>query len=221
MDNLIIFDFDRTLVDLKVDWERMREKLRDYCRKCDIDFGQPETTFEGSKIAAEIFLERSGNREKTDIFYGDMTKIMKDEEMAAINIAEPMEGSKDFLKWIQTQKIKFVVFSFNHSECIIGAFKKFSFPLPEMVIGCDYSNYKFIKPDTRGIEKKLDIMKYGRAIVIGDSENDIKTAESLGLDVYILNLYEKNNMKISESKNTTCVASFSELKIILQNSFLK
>ena len=206
-------------MNLNVDWERMRKRLGDYCKGFNINFDQSKNTFEGSKIAGKLFFKRSGDKKLADGFYANLIEIMKDEEILSIKNAKPMDGAKNFLEWIRKRGVKFIVFSYNHRRCIIETFKKFGFPPPEIIVGCDDLEYKYIKPDTRGLKKKLAKIKYDRAVVIGDSESDLAAGESLGLKVYILKLYDGQN-GIDDKKRFISAKNFSELKKILLKDFL-
>jgi len=181
VNKLIIFDFDKTIVNLNVNWRAVRKKLRDFCLShgLDIDFNFPHPIFESIKKARHI--------------RQDLLDIVKNEEIKAVKKAKPIVGAKEFLEFINKKGIKFIIISNNHSQCIDAALKKFHFPEPEIIKGWD--NVELLKPNPQALRRVLEKLKISpeHCLLIGDSNDDLILGKKLGIKTLLINNF--NNFK--------------------------
>lgn len=168
----VVLDFDLTLVDLGVNWGRTRRRVADLCRVHGLAIEQNRSLFE--------IMDETGSLAKS-IF-----NIIKEEELAALEIAKPMPSAGEFLDWLFEMKIPFAVASNNHHAVIEKAFLKFEFEHPAVIIGSDDVERK--KPHPEGVEKILAFLKTSAqdGILIGDSPVDAALGESVDMETLIV-----------------------------------
>jgi spore coat polysaccharide biosynthesis protein SpsF (cytidylyltransferase family)/phosphoglycolate phosphatase-like HAD superfamily hydrolase len=213
---LLILDFDRTIVDLNVDWQAIKEKITNIFALFGISPDIEKPLFERIKDASKRSALKEKNNKLEDLIYKKCLTIIRDEELLSLKKCQLINGTKDFLKWMQAEKREFVVLSNNNTEVIKKVFIKFKLPLPKIIIGSDSVEKQ--KPDTEGINKIL--IKFKKAanecILVGDSKVEVEIGDMSGVKTYIMNIYNKEkNIKIDFTADF--VENFNQLKEILKN----
>ena len=173
----VILDLDGTLIDLKVDWVLVRNKMTDFCSKNGIkaSFAYPKPIYEIAKTVS-----------KTKKFYAGLIAIIAKEELKSVKKAKLMPGAKDFLEFLYTGGVSFAVLSNNNSQCVAEIFKKFKLPNSKIVIGSD--NVKHLKPHPEGLNKIFGKMKIKNTecLLIGDSDAELQLGKVAGVRTFIV-----------------------------------
>lgn len=168
---LIVFDFDRTLIDLNANWPRVRQRVAKAC-------GVPEVLDKD----VSLFDVMDAKPEVAEGVFA----IIKEEEMLALQTASLMPEAKEFMEWAKTRHIFIAIVSNNHHDVIVKAFQKFNLPKPAMIMGSDDVTMR--KPNPEGLEKIMRELKVSNqeCILIGDSLTDEKLGRACEVVTYIL-----------------------------------
>ena len=182
----VIIDFDRTIVDLEVDWTLVRSKMTNFCTRNGVkaSFSYPKPIYEVARTVS-----------KTKKFYNDLLMIINKEELKSAKRSKLVSGAKDFLDFLYVNNIPFAVLSNNNSQCIVKIFKKFKLPRPKMIIGSD--NVKNLKPHPEGLNKILKRMKIKntQCLLIGDSTAESQLGKVAGVKTFIVGINVFNQLK--------------------------
>lgn len=191
----VILDFDRTLVDLNVNWSRVRARIA--------KLGIPEA----SDATRSLFEMMEHRPEKAEAIFN----IIKEEEMVALETAKPMPGAKEFLVWLVAQEVLFAIISNNHHVCIEKSFEKFGFPAPNSIVGSDDVTQK--KPHPEGFERTLASIKVKKeeCILIGDSRIDGDLGVNAGITTFIMP-FDGKITKPNWVPNATIAQDFDSIK---------
>ncbi len=127
-----------------------------------------------------------------------------------------VKGSKEFLIWCKKNKISMGVCTNKQEHLAIDLLKKIGiYDFFEYVAGCDTFNY--CKPDARHLTSIIEIMNgdIKKAILIGDSDIDAKSAENASLP-FILLEGGYTNVKASQMKHDHLIKDFNGLSEIIK-----
>ncbi len=140
-------------------------------------------------------------------FYGD--NILVESKL--------ISGAKEFLTWSKENKISMAVCTNKQEHLAIDLLKKIGiYNFFEYVAGCDTFDYS--KPDPRHLTSVIEILNgdIKKAIMIGDSEVDARSAENAALPFIVLK-DGYTNTKISEMKYDHVIKDFKNLDKIIKN----
>ena len=127
-----------------------------------------------------------------------------------------IEGVKDFLIWCKKNNISMAVCTNKQESLAVDLLKKIGiYEFFEYVAGCDTFNY--CKPDARHLTSIIEIMEgdVKKAIMIGDSDVDAKSAENASLP-FILLEEGYTNVKTSEMRYNHLIKDFRDLSEIIK-----
>lgn len=164
--SIIIIDFDGTLIILETDWNALRLKLKDYCKKeLNID-----ETFEN--IDKSLFKIR---RQYGNFFFKNLLQIVSLYEIQGYK-GKIVEQVFKFLTILSSNK-KIAIFSSNCRKTIETIISTLNLNISYIVAKDDVNEPK---PSGEGIQKILTYFNAQSkdAIFIGDSENDIKAGRN-------------------------------------------
>lgn len=213
---LLILDFDRTIVDLNVDWSMIKQKIKNIFSPYKIlpDFKKPlfDRIKEASKKAG---IQKKDNKLQAMLYKKCLT-VIKDEEKLAIDKCKLIDGAEEFLKWMKKEKRQFVILSNNNTSTIKKVFSKFKLPLPKAIVGSDSVTNQ--KPDIEGLNNVLLKSKKGvnECVLVGDSKAEFEIGKKSGVKTYILNIYNKEK-GIKSDFSGNFIDNFNQLKEILKN----
>jgi len=128
-----------------------------------------------------------------------------------------ISGTKEFLIWCKENKISMAVCTNKQEHLAIDLLKKIGInDFFEFVAGCNTFNY--CKPDARHLTSVIEILNgdIKKAIMIGDSEVDAKSAENALLPFIVLE-DGYTNIKTSQMKYDHLIKDFNGLNKIIKN----
>jgi len=181
----ILFDFDGTLVELPVNYSRMRKKLRVLFNKYNVS-SEFKPLIPSVERCLSVLKRKgipNGGIEKVRKAAYD---IMDGEELFAIKSSRLMLGSKEVLNFAKKRGIKIVVFTRNCSRCVNAVFKKYNFPKPDLIASRD--KVKMLKPDKEHINYVLKKLRLSNedCIIIGDSFHDVEAGKKHNIKTIII-----------------------------------
>lgn len=159
---LLIFDFDGTLFDLKIDWARAKKELQ---------------VEEGESMGQAI------DRHKSTGNHGPLNKLTTIEH-SAIEVGQLSEDVKSALIILQN-KYKIAIFSRNSGSAIRELIGNSGLKV-DYIVGRD--EVKKLKPDPEGIYLILNRFSISpeEAIIIGDTSHDQLVASASGTNCIIV-----------------------------------
>lgn len=171
-----IFDLDGTLIDLGVDWPKLKQELAKYCfskRGIDIEF----TPLDQKILYIKKFF---GER-----FYLGLLKIISDFEMRETNY----KFNEELLNYINsTSQQKIAIYSMNTKKCVDNILKKYFQRKADIVVSKE--NCSGPKPSGKDILKIINKwgFKKDNVIFIGNSKNDLISGRKAGVATYIIEI---------------------------------
>ncbi|MFH1247277.1 MAG: HAD hydrolase-like protein [Candidatus Micrarchaeota archaeon] len=179
-----MFDFDGTIVDLPVDYKRMRKRLKCFFGKFGIkeEFVPLVQTIENILFKLKKTLSKIRLNEVRKEAYA----IIDEEEIASLKYAKLIENASFILKQVKQRRIKIAIVSRNGGVCIKKGIKQFKLPKPDVIISRD--DTKKLKPSPVQLVlaiRKLKI-KSDETIMVGDSSHDKKAAQALKIPFILM-----------------------------------
>lgn len=175
-----IFDLDGTLVKLPIDYNKLRGELK----KLALSYG---ILSEFKPLISEIERISKDNEKLAE----ECLRILEKYEGEAAEKAEVIPGAEKCLSMLKNRGMKIAIASNNSNSCVGKALKRFNLlKYIDVIIGREGLK---VKPELLSIAMdKLNVNKEN-VIMIGDSQSDLKAAESIGIKCYIFegeNLFE-------------------------------
>jgi HAD superfamily hydrolase (TIGR01509 family) len=188
---LVIFDLDGVLVDLKVNWEALKNDLKKYFSK---NYGVVAELNPMDNKLDEILkkLDESARR--------DAYKIIESHELEKIENLEPIKKAIQLAKKFKKDGKKLAIFSLNTKKTVersielIGLKGYFDF----IVAKEDVLKHK---PNPEGLEKivKASNLDKKDIVFIGDNQKDIETGKMAHINTILISDSEFNSLKWCES----------------------
>ncbi|MDI9643995.1 MAG: HAD family hydrolase [Candidatus Verstraetearchaeota archaeon] len=183
----VIFDLDGVLVKFNIDSLRIKEDVIAYFESQGFPSGvlKPSQSFSTIKATVEThFLGKGMSRPEVTGILRRGEAMAVDHEIRAARSASLLPGVKETIKALKEGGIKCAIFTYNNSKavktvlerhCLEGCF--------DAVVSRDQTENP--KPSPLHLKKVLDLLNIGtgEALVVGDSEMDIKPSKELGVKV--------------------------------------
>lgn len=175
----ILFDFDGTLFELKVDWDRVRQELKEL-----LNFPGPVSDFKPLRPRIQ---ELVGNLVGKGLSTYEVEKleglaydIISRHEIKGVEEGHPHDGAKEILQWLKSKGIKIVILTRNTKDCVLPVIKKYRWPKPDLIIARE--DVKKEKPDPEaGLLALTELqLKPSECLIVGDSLPDLELAKNLG-----------------------------------------
>ncbi len=168
---LVIFDFDGTLVNMHQNSEGLRKKLKKYF-----------TEKYGTTLSFKPMLQQLDNiREKLgEEAYREGIRIMDDDDLECVSKSEILKGTREFLKLLKNMGIRIAIFSRNSKKSVELMCKKFGINA-DMIVGRE--DVKRPKPEPDGLLKIINTLKVNKenTVYIGDHIYDALAAEKANI----------------------------------------
>lgn len=184
---VIVFDLDGTIADLDIDWNGMKEELKNHF----FDVLDVKIEFTPLHQTIEEISNKFGDWTKEEVY-----KILRRYELNGIENSKPDIKMIKFVEAIYKYK-KLAIFSTNTRETIVRSLKKFDvYDFFGFIVG--YEDVKNLKPNPEGLN--LILTHFGvfpsEAVFIGNDKKDFDCGNSV--DITTLNV---KNLIISSGYN--------------------
>jgi len=184
--NAVIFDFDRTLVNLGdfVQWSEAKSKITDEYVACGVS---PEFVEKHQSIFAlltEVRDELGKQHSQRMVFnvQDRVCKILETYELMAIEKAFLMPGALEALKFAEDKKIKVGIVSSNSPSCIIQCMRRLGvLSYVDCIVGRGPRLRIKPYPDQVLLCLKKLKCKPENTVMIGDHIADLRSAKASGI----------------------------------------
>jgi len=179
----LLFDLDGTLVDLPIDYDRLRSRLRAHF--IDAGISDPPQ-FKPMLLTIDRLSDelRHMGHDENDVLQAFDTgqRIVDEEENAGCQGATVLPGAKELLGWLRTRQIPWSVVSRNKVFGITLAMGATGLPHREAVAVVGREMVKAPKPSALHAMPALKAMGLdGRSVaMVGDSWHDIELGRNIG-----------------------------------------
>jgi HAD superfamily hydrolase (TIGR01549 family) len=174
----LIFDFDETIVKVKLPWERIFDDIKKDLILFDKKIFED---FKNKKMNASDF------RNKYVLRFGDKAKniILNSQKSFEKDNLKGYLQNKSIIDFVEkNEKHKMYIWSSNTRSTVEKVLKELDILNRFSLIVCS-EDVNLLKPYTDGYAKiNTDNISKSRYLFIGDSVNDRKAAEKIGIDYY-------------------------------------
>lgn len=189
----VILDFVKTLVEEKLDWDKLREINCQVFKKYGIDIEPQSLRPIIEQTAAQIrFLKHLHIADKKiSKIEKEIIAAQKKFEEDSIELFSLYPDSKTFISYANKNNLKIGILTNNLSQTVKRVFLDSNVPFYGKIIGRE--DVKEPKPDPEGIRKLLKILgaKLSETVLIGDSDFDIDVAKQTGIYAIYLKRFKK------------------------------
>ncbi len=174
-----LLDFDGTLVDLPIDWERLRQDVSGLFSRFGIG-GAGGPLHASLSRAMESLKARGVSSFDRARLRRDFNRIMTAAEMEAAAGATERPGARDLLQKLEDGGWATIIQTSNSVDCVDAVLRGLSLPKPGAVVGRETTRYP--KPHPSGVRRALGALGVSsrHAVVIGDGDFDIQLGRSIG-----------------------------------------
>jgi hydrogenase expression/formation protein HypE len=190
----VIFDFDGTIVELSIDFKRIKEKILNEAKERKLKI--PEKNYPILELLEKI---RKLNKEKGEEFYLTGHKILREEELKACKKTRPKEGAVELIEKLKENGIKVGIITRNCKDVVYKVVNKFNIPYDVVLTRDDVEK---VKPDPFHIKKILEKLnlKKENVLIVGDHPFDVRCGKKLNLITCgVLSEYTKEEDFIKEN----------------------
>ena len=183
----VVFDFDGTLFQFVLDYEGMRNGVKDVV----IAAGLPASTFQGGERIRDIVNEmreyaktNGWTNKKTQKVMDEINGVLDRFEWESAQSNSPADGAKDVLQTLKKMGLMTGLLTNNSKRSITYLLRKYGFTklLDVVVTRSDLGDFNYLKPSPIGLAKVLEKLgaKANEALYVGDSVVDVKAALGVG-----------------------------------------
>jgi HAD superfamily hydrolase (TIGR01549 family) len=189
MYKLWMFDFDNTIARLEpvVDWAGGRLVLEPYLRS----IGAPDELF--ARIprgnlplydAYRTLTIAEPNRAEIEAHLRHASAIIEKIELAGVDRAEPLDGAIELLATLKRVDAKITIVTSNSSQTVKRWFDRHAGASIDAIVGRD--TLLGLKPAPDMLLRAIELFAVDRseAAFVGDSEADVRAAQSCGVRFY-------------------------------------
>ena len=220
MYKLWLFDFDNTIARLEpeVDWAGGRPVLERYLRSV----GTPDELFEriprGNLPLYDAYRtlmlaeSKEGHKVETLRHASDLIEKI---ELAGVDCAQPLEGAVETIAALTKSGAKIAIVTSNSSRTVARWFKNHGGASPDAIVGRD--TLLGLKPAPDMLLRALELFSLdsSEAAFVGDSEADLRAAQSCGIRFYGIATNESARDRLLAAGATEIFASPAALAIHL------
>lgn len=216
----VVFDLDGTIVDFNLDYKAVRAEAIRFLTKQGLPssiLSLNESIFEMLK-KGEICMRNSGKGEREIArVREDVLSLADRYELEAAHITSLLPGVIETLKTLREMKLKTALFTINGEKStgyILRCFRLKSFF--DAVITRE--SVSSVKPDPAHLEAALRALnvKAEEAVVVGDSERDMKCARGLNVIAVGVTTGVSSPEELTRAGATYLISSFTDLIALVQ-----
>ncbi|MEM2057559.1 MAG: HAD family hydrolase, partial [Thermoproteota archaeon] len=183
----VIFDLDGVLLKFNLDSKKIKEEIISFFVENGLEKGMftPKDTFSSIKEGVkEYFLGKGKEEEWIDNLLKKGEEIAVKHEIEAAKTTGLLPDVKEVLMTLRAKGLKLAVFTYNNSEAAKIALKKTGIiDYFDVILARD--NVSKPKPNPEHLKVVLQALGINpeEAVVVGDTEMDIKPCKALGVKV--------------------------------------
>lgn len=183
----VIFDLDGVLIKFKIDSIAIKKEIISFLEEKGLEPNllRPADPFSTIKESTRsIFTSQGRSEEWVAGVIGEAERIAVRYEVEAAHMAETLPGARETLSALKRRGLSLAIFTYNNSLAVEIALTRGGLEeYFDFVVSRDMVPRP--KPNPLHLEFVLNGLRVGRseAIVVGDSEMDIKPSKELGIRV--------------------------------------
>lgn len=175
----IIFDFEKTLVNLNLNWDPLRKTNSEIFKKYgfEIDYKLLRPVFERTAEELKKIEDSNTSEEKVLQILNDLLKAQKEFEEKSLHKSTIFPDSKSFINFVTGKGLKTAILSSNLSSTVKKIFSRSGILFNGPIVGREDVIYP--KPELEGLNKILKQLNVqgGDCILIGDTDFDMDIAK--------------------------------------------
>ena len=175
----VLLDFDGTLVDLPVDWDRLREDISHLFAAHGI-VREFRPLYRSVAQAFEELEARGAPAPMRAALRRRLNRLMTTAERKAADEAVALPGSRELLEGIRVRGLKAVIQTSNSVLVVREVWNRLSLPPVDAVAGREGTRRP--KPHPEGVLRTLRRMELRgpETVVIGDGDFDVQVGRAIG-----------------------------------------
>jgi len=177
---VVVFDFDGTLFDTKLDYKNMKKDTFNFLTsKYNLPQNYLSTNYRINKMVTLTieYLRNHGRNVNPNEVLEDIDEILKKYEIKAIDVGKPKDGLIDVLDFLKKRGMKIAILTNTNREVIEAILEKYKVDsFFDIVV--TRNETKVLKPNPKGlllISESLNVPTH-KIVFIGDSIIDMQTA---------------------------------------------
>ncbi len=174
-----LVDFDQTLVDLPVDWDRLRADIAVLFAAYGINSTMRPLLSSLRKAFAELE-ERGLTPGQRGSLRRKVNMLLNSAERDAAARAKAMPGARSLVSALRANGMLVIIQSSNCVRAIELALERTGLPAPDAIVG--RQSARRVKPHPEGVRRALRRcgLKGSDCVVIGDGDFDVELGRTLG-----------------------------------------
>jgi len=215
----VIFDLDGVIVKFNLDSRRIKQEMIAELEANGIPKGKlsADKPFSIMKGAVEQHFSSLGKEGEADALIRRAESIQIAHEVTAARETELLPGAKQMLQLIKGKGLKVALFTYNNSRAAEIALLRHGLRgYFDLIISRDMVSRP--KPNPEHLNAILDKLgvRNDEAIVVGDSEMDIKPSKELGVTAVALTTGIRRKNELSQFNPDYIISDMMELKGIVE-----
>ena len=178
----VMFDFDGTLVQIKIDFTLIRREMDDLFASHDVPMAQLKGLYLLEMInRAKVMLDRDGSGRGSDLYH-EAHELLINHELDAAKKGDMIPGVIEMLEQLRRNQIKIAIITRNCERAVNISF-------PQILEYCDVflprDYVAHVKPHPGHLDlacKKIGIDKSQSMMMVGDHPLDIYSGKNAGME---------------------------------------
>ncbi len=181
----VLFDFDETLVDLRVDWEPVRRSVGSLAKASGVEGEFWEIVQEVLRARDIMAMHRPAGLDHL-AFTRQAFSLIEAAELAGLANACVVENAPEIIRVCLEWNKKVAVVSSNSRRVILEALERFQFPSVTTLVTRE--SVDEVKPDPEPLLTACRLLRVApaNAIYVGNAGHDVAAAEAAGVFPVVL-----------------------------------
>ncbi len=211
----VVFDMDGVLVNFNIDSRRIKAEIIEYFERLGFPKGalSPDLPFSKIKDEAERHFSSKGmGKEKILEILRAAERMAVDHEMEAAKTTILLPGAKETVSSLKSMGVKLAIFTYNNSKAVQMALERLGIDgYFDAVVTRD--QVESPKPSPCHLKRVLELLGVSAedALVVGDSEMDIKPAKELAVKVAAITTGVRSEEELRSHSPDYIVKGLSEV----------
>ncbi|MEM4644003.1 MAG: HAD family hydrolase [Candidatus Methanomethylicaceae archaeon] len=219
----VIFDLDGVLLKFNLDSKKIKEEIISFFVENGLEKGMftPKDTFSSIKEGVkEYFLGKGKEEEWIDNLLKKGEEIAVKHEIEAAKNTDLLPDVKEVLMTLRAKGLRLAVFTYNNSEAAkIALMKTGIIDYFDVILARD--NVPKPKPNPEHLKVVLQALGINpeEAVVVGDTEMDIKPCKALGVKVVSVTTGIRTEEELRKYEPDFIISGLKELPELIESKF--